>query len=98
MGVSKDLQDECQSSMLHDNMNISHLMVYARRVKEARAKRKSRHAKRARSFHGGSLKNRLEIQDNPRFKKQVSNQVLSKFLRYSCYMVSKPKLKKRKRY
>ena len=62
-GVSKDLQEECQSSMLHDNMNISHLMVYARRVEEARAKPKSRHAKRERSFDGGSSKNRLEKKD-----------------------------------
>ena len=27
-GMSEDLQDECQSSMLHDNINISHLTVY----------------------------------------------------------------------
>ena len=41
-------------------MNISRLIVYARRVEEARAKRKSRDANRARSFDGGSSKNRLE--------------------------------------
>ncbi|XP_069151938.1 uncharacterized protein [Solanum lycopersicum] len=33
--VSEDLQEECQFSMLRDNMNISNLMVYARRVEEA---------------------------------------------------------------
>ena len=27
MGVLEDLQEECQSAMLHDNMNISLLMV-----------------------------------------------------------------------
>ena len=59
MGVSEDLQDECQSAMLHDNMNISRLMVYARRVKEERDKRKSRDTKRARSYDGGSSKNRI---------------------------------------
>ena len=32
-------------------------------VEEARSRRKSRDAKRARSFDGGSSKNRLEIQD-----------------------------------
>ena len=53
MGVSEDLQEECQSAMLHENMNISRLMVYARSVEEARAKQKSRDAKRARSFDGG---------------------------------------------
>ena len=40
--------------MLHDNLNIFHLMVYARRVEEARAKLKTRDAKSARSFDGGS--------------------------------------------
>ena len=49
-GVLEDLQEECQSSMLHDNMNISRLMVYARRVEDARVKRKGRNAKRTRSF------------------------------------------------
>ena len=39
--VLKDLQEEYQSAMLHDNMNISHLMVHARRIEEARAKRKN---------------------------------------------------------
>ena len=28
-GVSDDLQEGCYSAMLHDNMNISHLMVHA---------------------------------------------------------------------
>ena len=28
-GVSDDLKKECRSAMLHDNMNISHLMVHA---------------------------------------------------------------------
>ena len=40
--------------MLHDNMNISRLMVQSQHVEEARAKRKIRDAKRARSFDGGS--------------------------------------------
>ena len=83
MGVSEDLQEECQSSMLHDNMNISHLMAYERRVEEARAKIKSRDAKRERSFDGGSSKNRLEIQDTPTFKKRV----LIKFLLNSQELV-----------
>ena len=39
--VLKDLQEEYQSAMLHDNMNISHLMVHASRIEEARAKRKN---------------------------------------------------------
>ncbi|XP_015054781.1 uncharacterized protein LOC107001132 [Solanum pennellii] len=78
-GVSDDLHEECHSAMLHDNTNISHLMVHARRVEEARAKRKNRDTKRARSFEGRATRNSLEIQDKPKFKKRFSNQVPSKF-------------------
>ena len=41
---------------------------------------KIRDAKRARSYDGCSSKNKLEIQDKPRFKKRVSNHVPSMFL------------------
>ena len=54
MGVLEELQVVCQSAMLLDSINISHLMLYATRVDEARANKKSRDAKRARSFNGGS--------------------------------------------
>ncbi|XP_069145902.1 uncharacterized protein [Solanum lycopersicum] len=71
MGVLDDLQEECHSAMLHDNMNNSRFMVHAQQVEETRAKRKSRDAKRAIFFDSGSSKGRLEIQDKPRFKKRV---------------------------
>ena len=64
--------------MLHDSMNISHLMVHTKQVKETRAKRESRDANRSRSFDSGSSNSRLEIQDKPRFKKRVSNKGPSK--------------------
>ena len=54
MGMSDDLKKECHLAMLHDNMNISHLMVHDQQVEETRSKRKSRDAKRSRSFDGGS--------------------------------------------
>ena len=59
--VLHDLLEKCHPSMLHDDMNISRLMVHAEHVEVARTKRKSRDFKRARSFDGGSSKNRLEI-------------------------------------
>ena len=58
-------------------------MVHAKNVAEARARRKSRYAKRARSFDGDSSKNWIEIKDKPGFKKRVSSQVASKFLKDS---------------
>ena len=75
MGVPDELQEECHLAMLHENVNISSLMVHDKHIEEARARKQSNDAKRERSFDGGSSKNRLEIQDKPRFKKQVSSQV-----------------------
>ena len=82
--------------MLHDNMTISRLMVYARMVDEARIKTKSRDAKRARSYDEGFSTNRLEIQDKARLKKWIFHQVPSKFPKSSGDMVSNLKLKKGK--
>ena len=59
-------------------MNMSSLMVHSQQVEDSKAERNSKHAKRARSFDGGSLKGSLDIQHNPRFKKLVSNQGSSK--------------------
>ena len=64
--------------MLHDNMNISCLIVHDQQAKELRSKRKSRDAQRVRSFDGGASRGRLDIQDKPRFKKRSSNQVHTK--------------------
>ena len=82
--------------MLHDNMNISRLMIYSRRVEEGISKRKSRDAKRARSFDGGFLKNRFKIQDKPKFKKRGSNQVPTKLSKASGDRMSNPKFTKGK--
>ena len=82
--------------MLHDNMNISRVMVHAKHVEEPRAKRKSRDATRPRSFDGGSSKGSFEIQDKPRFKKRVSKQFPLKFPKARDGRVSNPKPKKEK--
>ena len=55
--------------MLHYDMNISHIMVHEKHVEDETGKRKSRDVKSARSLDCGSIKNRLVIQDKPRFKK-----------------------------
>ena len=94
IGISDDLKEECSLAMLHDNMNIFHLMVHAQQVEETRVKRKSRDTKRARSFEGGSSKGRLDIQDYPRFKNRTSNQVPSKFPNARYDRVSNPNSQK----
>ncbi|TMX05403.1 hypothetical protein EJD97_022268 [Solanum chilense] len=44
---------------------------YNYEFKEVRAKRKDMNSKRARSFDGGATKDRLGIQDNPKYKKSL---------------------------
>ena len=61
MGVYEDLVEECHLSMLHDNTNISPLMVHAQQVEETRLKMKNREAKKARSYKCGFSKGRLDI-------------------------------------
>ena len=74
MGVFKRHCRKCPSAMLHDNMNITHLMVHSKQVEECTLKRMNRDAKRAKSYESGSLKEILEIQDKPRFKKRFYKQ------------------------
>ena len=64
--------------MFHKNMDISRLMVHAQKVYETIVKRKNREFKRANFFEGVTSKGRLEIQDKPRFKMTVYNEVPSK--------------------
>ena len=63
-------------------------------VEDARAKSKSRDAKRKRSFDSCSSKGRLDIKDNRRFKNRFSNHVPSKFTNACDERVSNPKPKK----
>ena len=75
-------------------MNISLLMVHDQQVEESRFKRKSQDDKMGGPFEGGSSKGRLDIQDKPRFRNRVYNQVLSKFPKARDDRVSNPNPKK----
>ena len=57
-GMSDDFKKKCRSDMLHNDMNISHIMVHSQHVEEARSKRNNIYAKSARSFDICSSKNR----------------------------------------
>ncbi|KAK4706804.1 hypothetical protein R3W88_033636 [Solanum pinnatisectum] len=73
-GVSDSIKEECRAAMLHDNMDISCLMVYAQQVEETRIRKKNREVKRARTDDGNLSNGKFEGQGRPRFKKSFSNQ------------------------
>ena len=75
MGVFDDLVKDCRLAMLHDNMDIYCFIVHSQQVKETRLKMKNQKFKNSKSYEGGTSKGGLEIQDKPRFKKRVSNNV-----------------------
>ena len=45
-GVSDLVKEECHTTILHDDMNISRLMVYAQSTRESKLKKMTRHLKR----------------------------------------------------
>uniref|UniRef100_M1DIP4 Gag-pol polyprotein n=1 Tax=Solanum tuberosum TaxID=4113 RepID=M1DIP4_SOLTU len=90
-GVSDSIDEECCPSMLHENMDISCLMVYAQKVDESRLRKKNREVKRTRSNDGNSSKGQFDGQSGPRLKKRFSNQGSSNAPRPNKYRVSKHK-------
>ena len=56
MGVSKYLEEEYHVAMLHNNIDLSRLMVHAQHVEESRVRRSNRESKKSRYFKSGSSK------------------------------------------
>ena len=63
-------------------------------MEEKRVNRKSRDAKRERSFDGGSPKGRLDIQDKRRFRKRYYNKFHTKFPKGRDTRMYNPKYQK----
>ena len=78
MSVSDDLVEECHLEMLHDNMDISRLMVNSQQFEESRLNRKIRDARKTRSYEGGASKGKLENSRQAYVQEEVSP---TKFLR-----------------
>ena len=72
--INEDLEEECRSAMLHDNMDLSRLMVHVQQVEENRKKRGVHDVRRPRPpdqggpCHGGH-KNNFGVREQPKFKK-----------------------------
>ena len=49
-GVSEELEEEFHAAMLHDNMDISRLMVHTQKVEESHLRKKNREANKTSSF------------------------------------------------
>ena len=69
--MSEELEAECHATMLYDNMDLSRLMVHAKKVEESHLRKRNREAKKARSFESGSSKSRLDIQEKPKVQEEV---------------------------
>lgn len=56
MGAFDDLLEKCSLTILHDNMEISCLMVHTQQVEESRVKRKNREFKREKPYNEGNIR------------------------------------------
>ncbi|XP_049391595.1 uncharacterized protein LOC125856037 [Solanum stenotomum] len=62
--MSDLVEEECRTTILHDDMNISRLMVFSEKIEEFKIKNNNSEIKRTRS----------DGQGQPRFKKRAFNQ------------------------
>ena len=76
-GVSSLVIKECRSAMIHDNMDISHLIVYSKKREHEKLQEKNSEVKRPRIDNGNSSKGKYESQGRQRFKKRLTYDVNS---------------------
>ncbi|KAH0644862.1 hypothetical protein KY284_032746 [Solanum tuberosum] len=70
MGVSRLVRKECRSAMFHDNMDISHLMVYAQHIEDEKLQDKNREVKRPRTSEGNLSNAKSDGQGRQGFKQR----------------------------
>ncbi|XP_069155776.1 uncharacterized protein [Solanum lycopersicum] len=73
-GINGDLEEDCRAAMLHDNMDLSRLMMHVQQVKDNRKRRGVRDVRRPRPqdqagpSHRGHGNN-FSVREQPKFKK-----------------------------
>ncbi|XP_015081304.1 uncharacterized protein LOC107024885 [Solanum pennellii] len=98
-GINGDLEEECWYVMLHDNMNLSRLMVQVQQVEDNQKKRGVRDARRpkpqdqAGPSNGGN-RNNFGVREHPRFKKGQQSSGNSNFQRSTTPRGGRPEPKK----
>ena len=71
--VSIEIEEEWRAAMLHDNMDLSRLIIHAQQFENSCLRKKNREAKEGKVFESGSSKNRIDVQDKPKLKKRFSD-------------------------
>ena len=81
MVISDLVFNECRSAMLIPIMDISHLIIHAKKIEEQKLKKVGKELKRTRAEYGNCSNARFEVKDKRRFKKRLPNQRPSTTLR-----------------
>lgn len=81
-GVANLVKEECRTTMLHNDMNLSRIILYELSIKECNFSRILRNLNRGRTIE----------KNQPRFKKRNKNQEGLVLLRSSLRVVVVPKL------
>ena len=98
-GITRDLEKECRSAMLHDNMELYRLMVHFLQVEESRKRRAIHKARRPNPFDqagpidGGNMNN-FGVHEQSRFKKGQQSSGNSNFQISTAPRGGRPKPKK----
>ena len=97
--INGDLEEECRSETLHDNMDLSWLMVHVQEVEDIRKKRGVRDARRPMPHDhaapsNGGIRNNFGFREQPRFKKGQKSSGNSNFQRSTTPRGGRPDPKK----